>query len=102
MPRRGTRGLGLAMLALGVLAVAPSAEALPKGFFGVAPQTQLTAADYDRMGRAKVGTLRFELFWAGANPSPGTYDWTVPDAVVGGASRNGVQTLPFVYSTPTW
>jgi len=103
MPRRGTTGLVLAVLALGTLVAATSATAaVPRGFFGVVPQGPLVEQDYERMGQAKVGTLRFELFWAGSNPSPGTYDWTVSDAVVGEAARNGVQTLPFVYSTPTW
>ena len=103
MPRRGTTGLVLAVLALGTLVAATSATAaVPRGFFGVVPQGPLVEQDYERMGQAKVGTLRFELFWAGSNPSPGTYDWTASDAVVGEAARNGVQTLPFVYSTPTW
>jgi GH35 family endo-1,4-beta-xylanase len=91
------------VLALGALVAASSAQAAtPKGFFGVVPQRPLTVEDYERMGQANVGTLRFELLWAQANPSPGAYDWTAPDHVVAEAARNGVRTLPFVYSTPSW
>ena len=52
-----------------------------------------TTDDYERMGDARVGTLRFEIFWAGIDPSPaaGDTDWTGPDAVVANAARNGIE-----------
>ena len=56
------------------------------------------------MGAANVGTLRFEIYWAGIDPTsaPGDYDWSTSDAVVAEAARNGVATLPFVTSVPEW
>ncbi len=105
MHRRGTFGVVATMLAIGALGVAASANAaVPKSFFGVVPQTPLSTKDIDRMGQAKVGTLRFELYWAGVDPTaaPGDYDWSGPDAIIADAARNGIRPLPFVYSTPTW
>ncbi len=105
MPRWGQAGLVVTALAVCVLAAATAASAaVPKSFFGVVPQAPLTTADIDRMGQGKVGTLRFELFWAGVDPTaaPNDYNWAGPDAIVGAAARNGIQPLPFIYSTPTW
>ena len=83
-----------ARLAVGVVigtlvccALAGSARAsVPPGFFGVVPQGPIEQADYARMAQAEVGTLRFQLSWALANPAPGVYDWTASDAIVGGAA----------------
>jgi polysaccharide biosynthesis protein PslG len=95
-----------AVLALGLLGAAAGVQAAPAppSFFGVVPQTSLTTEDIDRMGQGKVGTLRFELFWAGVDPTSaaGDYDWSGPDAIVRDAARNGIRPLPFIYSTPTW
>jgi polysaccharide biosynthesis protein PslG len=54
------------------------------------------------MAAAGVGTLRFELSWALANPSPGVYDWTASDALVAGAAGAGIRPLPFLFETPAW
>jgi hypothetical protein len=99
--------VGLVATALAVCALgfaAGAGAAVPKTFYGVVPQAPLTTADIDRMGQGEVGTLRFEIFWAGVDPSAvaGDYNWSAPDAIVGAAARNGIQTLPFVFSTPTW
>jgi polysaccharide biosynthesis protein PslG len=97
--------LVVAMLCALLAASAASASArAPRGFFGVTPQASLSVKDFDLMGDARVGTLRFELRWAGIDPSsaPGDYDWTGADYVIGQAARNRVTTLPFFYSTPDW
>jgi hypothetical protein len=107
--RRGQLGLTVALpaacaLLLALVLAAAATAKVPKTFFGVVPQAPLTTEDLDRMGQGKVGTLRFEIFWAGVDPSsaPDDYNWSAPDAVVGDAARNGIQPLPFIYSTPTW
>ena len=68
------------------------------------PQGPLTTADYEAMGDAKVGTLRFELYWGAIDPSPAAddYDWSASDEMVTGAARNGVGLLPFVSTAPAW
>ncbi len=107
MLRRGRAGLVVAMLTMFVsvsLAASAAQAAAPKSFFGVVPQAPLSGEDLDRMGQGKVGTLRFEIFWSGVDPTAAShdYEWSGPDAVIGGAARNGIQALPFIYSTPQW
>jgi len=74
----------------------------PRDFFGVGPQTALTTQDIDRMGRGKVGTLRFQIFWAGRNTARGEYDWGPVDETVRDAARNNIRLLPFIFGTPDW
>ncbi len=87
-----------------LLGTAESAVAAPSRFFGVMPQGPLEAADYQKMGEANVGVLRFEMSWPAIDPSsdPTDFDWSSADAVVGSAAMNGVTTLPFVTSAPSW
>lgn len=77
---------------------------MPKSFYGVVPQAPLTTTDIDRMGQGEVGTLRFEIYWAGVDPTAaaGDYNWSAPDATVRDAVANDIVPLPFVFSTPTW
>ena len=83
---------------------AAGAAAVPPEFFGVMPQGPLEEADYQLMGEANVGVLRFELRWPAIDPSSADadYDWSTADQVVAGAARNGFATLPFVASAPSW
>jgi hypothetical protein len=67
------------------------------------PQDPLTTPDYERMGEARVGTLRFMIHWASVDPGPGLdYNFAQVDEVVREAARNGVRPLPFVVATPVW
>ena len=61
------------------------------------------AAELDRMGRGKVGTLRINLAWGSVQAGPDAgYDWSHYDGVIGEAATNGIRILPTVYSSPTW
>jgi hypothetical protein len=100
-----TRPRTVAAVAAAVIAccaLCAGARAATPGFFGVVTQGPLTPDDYSRMAVAGVGTLRFELSWELANPSPGVYDWTASDAVVTGAAGAGIRSLPFLFETPAW
>lgn len=79
-------------------------EAAPKRFFGTMGQTPLTDADFKRMEKARVGTLRFDLNWASADPSApvGDYNWSGIDRIVGEAARAGMTPLPYAFTTPVW
>jgi Glycosyl hydrolase catalytic core len=93
------------MLALALaVGVAANAQAAPRSFYGVVPQTTLERGDYKRMGKARVGTLRSTLGWAGIDPTDarGDYNWAGFDAVVAEAARNGIRVLPMLYGTPRW
>lgn len=109
-PRPASAGPAVARFAVVVfvaflwLAVASAAQAaVPKSFFGVVPQAPLSQQDVDRMGQGEVGTVRFEISWSGVDPTAADdYNWDAPDAVIGNAARNGIQGLPFIFSTPKW
>lgn len=96
--------VSLLLAAVALLLGGPAAGAkVPRSFFGVTPQRGLEDADFQRMGEARVGTLRFELHWPAIDPAAGgEYDWSSPDRVVGEAAANGVRALPFAFSTPEW
>ena len=101
---RATRWLALA--ALGLLALAPSATAgtarsVPPGFFGVVSQAGLAPADFERMDGV-VGTLRVNFDWGAAEPAPGETDWGATDALVEAASEHGIRLLPVLAGRPAW
>ncbi len=83
-------GLAGSLALMAVLTTA-AAAAPPKRFFGVDPQTTLGAADFDRMAQARVGIVRFPLYWAVDG-----YDWSAPDGLVREAAARGIRALPFV------
>ena len=86
-----------------ILALAVTAQAAPKSFFGVVPQTSLASSDYEKMGQGHVGTLRVPLVWAAVEPTQaGGYNWGGFDPTVEEAARNGIKVLPFIYTTPGW
>lgn len=104
-PRQGFRHLlvGVLVAACALALAATSSAKAPRSFYGVVPQTPLADGDFDRMGEARVGTLRAEFFWSGIDPDSGdNFDWSGPDRVVGEAARNGIEVLPFLFSTPKW
>ena len=95
-----------ALSALAILgpAAAGSEAQPPRKFYGVVSQTTLEAADYERMGRGRVGTLRAHMPWASIDRSPLArgLDWREFDFIVSNAARQGVRVLPMVYGTPHW
>jgi len=91
----------VALLAL--LLASTKAQAAPREFFGVMPQDGLSAEDYPRMGKAKVGTLRFQIHWSSIDPGPGPdYNWAPVDDLVAHLAANGIRPLPFIFGTPNW
>ena len=99
-----TAALTLMAALVAAVAVQPAGAATPRSFYGVAPQETLTATDYARMERGKVGTLRIAIFWYEADPvAPmGGYNFSSTDAVVANAARSGVNVLPVLIGTPEW
>lgn len=81
---------------------APTPEA-PRGFFGIVPQTALTAKDVEYMKAGGIEAIREPLIWAGTNPTKrGAYAWEGFDSVVQEAALQGLSVLPFVVATPKW
>lgn len=94
----------LAAVTVCALVAQPASAAAPRSFYGISPQTGLASPDLDRMGQAKVGTIRVPIFWFVADPAApaGGYDFTQTDQIVRDAARNGIKVLPFLYGSPSW
>jgi hypothetical protein len=94
--------LFLLLIALSLLAPA-SANAVPRGFFGIVPQTGLGPKDLSRMRAGGAESIRMPLSWKGTQPSPrGGYNWAGFDAVVGTAARERIEVLPILAEAPGW
>jgi hypothetical protein len=82
---------------------APSATAqVPRSFWGVIPITDPSPAEFERMGRGNVGTLRLLVRWPDIEPEPDNYNWSGIDYYVANTAANGIEMLPFAYGTPLW
>jgi hypothetical protein len=92
------------LLALSAALLAPAAaQALPRTFFGIAPQTALTDKDASYMKAGGIGSVRWPVNWATVQPTAkGGYDWSSVDPAVEVAARRGLKFLPFLYGTPRW
>src|SRR4051794_40136572 len=92
------------LLAVVLLLRGPAdAQALPPGFFGIVPQTQLGKRDMAQMRAGGVETVRMPVSWGATQPVPnGEYDWSGFDRTVALAAENPLEVLPILYSTPGW
>jgi hypothetical protein len=76
---------------------------VPRGFFGVAPQTELTPQDVSYMKAGGIESVRWPLSWASVQPTKnGAYDWSGFDHVVEVAAQGGLSILPSISSPPRW
>lgn len=102
---RKARALALALaLVLGLtLALAARAQALPVGFWGVVPQSTLSAEQFQRLGRGGVESVRISLDWSALQPTAGgPLQWNGPDEIFESATRAGIGVLPVLSDAPSW
>lgn len=93
----------LPLLLFLALLVPASAQAVPRGFFGIVPQTGIGGEDLARMRAGGVETIRMPLSWAGVEPSPrGGYNWSGFDATVAAAAKERIEVLPILSIAPHW
>ena len=93
--------LAVAAVAIGVFASA--AQALPASFWGVVPQASPTEAQFQRLKRGGVRSVRIPISWGAVEPTRGgTPQWGSTDALVKGAAAAGLEVLPFVTGAPSW
>jgi hypothetical protein len=86
----------------GLVSAGAASAAPPPSFFGVIPIQQLEPAEFTQAQRGNVGVVRAPVIWQNVEPSPGTYDFNQLDYYVGQAAQNGMQVLPFIYTSPSW
>jgi hypothetical protein len=76
---------------------------VPKGFFGIVPQTGVTELDARYMKAGGIESIRIGIPWAGVQPTPRSpYDWAGIDATIEIAARAGLRVFPSIGSPPAW
>ncbi len=99
------RLLGLVAVAIvAVLLVAPAAEAKgAKNLFGLNYVfKEMNGKDARMLKKSGVKTVRWQMQWAQIEPSPGHFDWSVQDKIVGDLAKKGIRVLPIMWRTPGW
>jgi hypothetical protein len=100
---RRTRAFLPLFLTFAFLLAPAAAQAAPRGFFGIVPQTPVGGEDMARMRAGGVETLRLSVSWAAAQRSPRSeFDWSGLDAIVADAARQRIEILPVLGSSPGW
>jgi len=93
----------LATLAIGAGPGSAKGVKAPRGFFGIAPQADLTATDAAYMKAGGIESVRWPVSWAAVQPTAsGGYDWSGLDRAVGVAARAGLSVLPAITGSPSW
>ncbi|MDQ3725121.1 MAG: beta-galactosidase [Actinomycetota bacterium] len=91
------------LLTTAFLLLPAAAQAVPRGFFGMVPQTPLGPKDLSRMASGGVETVRVTVPWSSIQPSPRSdYEWGGMDAFVAAAAERGIEVLPVVGTSPKW
>jgi len=95
--------IAVATAAAALAALPATASALPRHFWGVSPQATPSAAEFQRLARGGVDSVRIPISWATVQPvEGGPADFSTIDPLVSGATLAGVSVLPFVYGAPEW
>ena len=99
----------LATVALAAIALAShspgagAAQAPPRSFFGIVPQTALADTDFEYMRAGRIGSLRWPLTWDSVQTTRnGPYEFGGFDQVVALAARRHIQILPVLGGIPRW
>jgi hypothetical protein len=92
-----------AVAALGTMAFASAASALPADFWGVVPQVPPSVQDLQRLKRGGVDSIRVPVSWGSVQPERGNeWDWSDADALIGAAAAARLNVLPFLSTAPGW
>lgn len=84
-------------------AFASVAQALPAGFWGVVPQSSLSADKFQRLSRGGVESIRIPVGWGSVQQTQGgPFDWSGFDNQVEEAAKAGIKVLPFLSGAPEW
>src|SRR4051812_20388805 len=82
---------------------AAGAQALPAGFWGVVPQSNLSAEQFQRLGNGGVESIRIPVGWGSVQPAKnGQFDWSGFDHQIEEAAKAGIKVLPFLSGAPEW
>jgi hypothetical protein len=99
------RLMGLVAAAIvAALLVAPPADAKGgKDLFGLNYSfPDLSSKDAKLLQKSGAKTVRSIMFWPRIEPSPGQFDWSQPDKLVGDLAAKGIRVLPIMWGSPRW
>ncbi len=90
-------------VAVALLSSPSVAQAAPRSFFGIVPQTVLSEEDARYMRAGGIGSIRLPINWESVQPTRlGGYDWGSVDREVVIAAGQGLRILPFLSGVPRW
>ena len=76
---------------------------MPRGFFGIVPQTALTEEDARYMYAGGIGSVRLGIGWDSVQKTRGgPFNWESIDRVVATAASQGLRILPFLAGVAPW
>ncbi|HEX2265631.1 MAG TPA: hypothetical protein VHH14_05050 [Solirubrobacterales bacterium] len=91
------------LLTIFFLLAPAAAQAVPRGFFGIVPQTPIDAEDLARMSSGGIETVRLPVSWAATQPTRRSdYNWAGMDAIVADAAEERIEILPVLGTSPNW
>jgi hypothetical protein len=99
----GARLAWLALLAIALALAAPAASSEarpPRSFFGMASWNPPSVAEFQRMGRARVGVYRTTMLWSIVERRRGRLDWRYYDEMISRSSGAGMTLLPTLVGSP--
>lgn len=109
MRSRLTAAIALACAIACVVVLMPASQgagaspSVARGFFGIAPQTEINESEARRMVAGGIESVRLPFNWGQIQPTrKSTYNWAGIDQVMEVTSRAGLRVLPFLYGTPHW
>jgi hypothetical protein len=93
----------LAVALLGLATFAASAQALPSNFWGVVPQATPNDAQFQRLQRGGVKSVRIPIEWGGVQPTKaGAFNWSGVDGMFKRIATANLEALPFLTGAPPW
>jgi polysaccharide biosynthesis protein PslG len=106
MIMRRMTGLAAVATVFVLLAVASAQAKGGSSFFGLnwsaLHDHAWSGKDARMLKKSGAKTLRWSMFWARIERSPGQFDWSVQDEVIGDLASKGIRVLPILSGTPDW
>ncbi len=75
---------------------------VPPDFFGTVPLLDPSASDAQAMSAAGVESVRLQIYWGIAEPSPGVYDWSHYDSVIQNIASARLSPAAQFATSPSW
>lgn len=73
---------------------------LPKEFYGVAPQDELTGPDFSRLALGNVGSYHVLVNWSQIESTKDSYNFDRTDAIFEEVAKADVEPIVYIFGTP--